>query len=350
MRKTPLWIVMNSYFKFSVVYFLVAQLISVLALSVDGKSIVPVAQAFLSVKGFAIIFVGLLLAVWWQFSASKDKRYSLGDSDKVKSATARQLLVSCLLLTYSTLLFHSAFSSIKASLPSILPFYADPFLAHVDAALHGGQQPWELLHRWEFQPSVAMSELFYIYLWMPSAILFPTILYLVDRDRQRQRRFLTLYICCWIITGNFLALAGMSAGPIYYDQIVSENSFVGLAAALDHSGISSGSIGQAQDFLWTAYATNQQHLGSGISAFPSVHVAVAAVLALYLFERMPQLWLIGISYVLIILYLSVYTGFHYAVDGYASILLVFCVWLYLKRKERAQHPLTGIGRRVSSST
>ena len=74
--------------------------------------------------------------------------------------------------------------------------------------------------------------------------------------------------------------------------------------------------------LWNVYVDHGQAFGSGISAFPSVHVAMAVVTSLYLAERSRWLAPVGIAFVAIILFMSVYSGFHYAIDGYASILVV----------------------------
>ena len=103
-----------------------------------------------------------------------------------------------------------------------------------------------------------------------------------------------------------------------------------LALALEASGLAGGFIGQVQVELWDMYAEGFLALGTGISAFPSVHVAMATVIALYVSER--SVWLIPVAgtYLAAILVLSVHTGFHYAVDGYASIFLVAIAWRWLR--------------------
>ena len=59
-----------------------------------------------------------------------------------------------------------------------------------------------------------------------------------------------------------------------------------------------------------------------------MHVAVAAVFGAYMAERSRWLILPGLAVLAVILYLSVYTGYHYAVDGYASVLAVgFGLWV-----------------------
>jgi len=70
-------------------------------------------------------------------------------------------------------------------------------------------------------------------------------------------------------------------------------------------------------FLWTNYKNSGAQLGGGISAFPSMHVALAAWFALVLRARHVA-WL-GVAYVLGVFAGSIILGWHYAVDGAAGI-------------------------------
>ena len=62
-----------------------------------------------------------------------------------------------------------------------------------------------------------------------------------------------------------------------------------------------------------------------MSAFPSMHVAVATVTALYLAERSRLLGLIGAAFWAVVMFLSVYTGYHYALDGIAATGMVLAL-------------------------
>ena len=61
---------------------------------------------------------------------------------------------------------------------------------------------------------------------------------------------------------------------------------------------------------------------NGISAFPSVHVGLIAMNALFVAERSRMLGRVAWLYVVLIVASSVYLGWHYAIDGYVSILVV----------------------------
>lgn len=230
-----------------------------------------------------------------------------------------------------SLIFAAAFTFVKTSQPYVVPFYADPFFAQIDRALHGGVDPYVLTHQFAaWLPSEAISTLYFM-LWAIPAVFFPLILALSDSDTSRKARFLVLFGFVWIGLGNIAAYLGSSAGPIYYDRLLETARFPGLLTALDASGIAASQIGTVQDGLWQVYFEQAQAIGSGISAFPSVHNAVATLIMLYLFERSKWLAPIGIAFCAAILFCSVHIGWHYAIDGYFSILAVTSVW-WLQRK------------------
>ena len=149
------------------------------------------------------------------------------------------------------------------------------------------------------------------------------------------KRFAILHVVCWVGLGNVLALAFSSVGPVFYDRLLDTDRFAELLLALKTSGIEASRIGAIQANLWTLYIEEGQAVGSGISAFPSVHVGVATVFALYLMERSKWLAPIAILFLAMILFFSVYLGYHYALDGYASIIVIVAAWALLRRRNVA---------------
>ncbi|WP_238364998.1 phosphatase PAP2 family protein [Mesobacterium pallidum] len=230
--------------------------------------------------------------------------------------------------------FTLCFTMVKATLPQAMPFWADPLMADIDRALHLGHDPWALTHALPFAIPPEAAHKIYLSLWLLPSMWLPVFVVLLDRDVARQRRFITLYVLSWVILGNILAWGFMSAGPVYYDRLLGGDTFAGLTAALQSAGITEGRVGYYHDHLWQLYTSGAQDAGSGISAFPSVHVAMATVIALYLFELRRNIWPLSLAIVLLYQFLSVYLGWHYAVDGYASIAAVVALWLVLRRSAR----------------
>jgi hypothetical protein len=236
---------------------------------------------------------------------------------------------------FGCLVFSAAFSLVKTTIPHIVPFYADPMLANLDAALHLGNEPWVLAHKLAPYIPVRGIEILYFDLWLAPALFFPVILAVTDTDTQRTNRYLMLYTFCWIGLGNVVAMMFSSVGPVYFDRLLDAERFAGLTLALENAGLSRSFLGGVQEYLWLQYVENGQSFGSGISAFPSVHVGVATVVAFYLAERSRFLMPVGVVFLAAITFASVYNGWHYAVDGYVSIMLITAAWAVLQRRNVA---------------
>ena len=235
------------------------------------------------------------------------------------------------------LVFSVSFTFMKTSLPYIVPFFADPLFADIDKALHGGVDPWVLTHKLApYIPANAVSTLYFI-IWGLPAAFFPFLLAVTDTDEQRKKTYLILFAFVWIGLGNVIAYSGASVGPIYYDRLLGGDRFADLLGAVQSSGLGDTKIGMVQNGLWHVFSNHSQMVGSGISAFPSVHNGVAALIMFYLFERSKWLGVVGAIFCAAILFCSVYVGWHYAIDGYFSILAVAGAWWGL-RKWNARKP------------
>lgn len=57
-----------------------------------------------------------------------------------------------------------------------------------------------------------------------------------------------------------------------------------------------------------------------------MHVAIATLNAFYLARLNRWLGLAGWAFAIFILFGSIYTGWHYAADGYISMLVVAVIW------------------------
>lgn len=239
-------------------------------------------------------------------------------------------LVLCLV---AILFLHTGFLMVKTSMPSILPYFADPFWAEMDRLMHGGD-PWVWAHevggRWATRNLLPV----YMAIWAAPALFLPLIIVALDGDAARSNRFVILYVFSWVVLGNVFALAGLSAGPVYYDRLLGGDRFAELTVSLAKVGVAGSPIGNLQETLWRLYDEGSPALGGGISAFPSVHVGAATVFGLYLAERSGWFVPISVVFVGIILFLSVFIGYHYAVDGYFSILAVVMLWIWLRRPQK----------------
>jgi hypothetical protein len=217
----------------------------------------------------------------------------------------------------------TAFTTLKISIPYIVPFYADHMLAELDLRLHG-TDPWTWAHGVVPEPVSAVIFAGYGYGWLVQ--WFGTLLFVAFwNDPVRRLRYLWAFALTTILCGTVLATLLSSAGPLFYDQFYGGDRFAGLRTALAHNG-HAASVHAYANYLLRTYETGRPELGGGISAMPSMHVAFATLNALLL-AGFGRRWAIaGWSFAALILFGSVYTGWHYAVDGYLSILVVSLLW------------------------
>lgn len=221
----------------------------------------------------------------------------------------------------------SAFTTIKTNIPNVVNFYADPYLAAIGNYIHGGEL-WKFTHR--VPASVGwLVDILYSRIWF--GIVFGNLLIvaLVERG-PRFLRYVTTMAAVVIVNGTILALAFSSVGPIFYQDFFDNGHFTGLVETI-RSNPFVGDVPLYARYLLQSYQTHSAMLGTGISAMPSVHVSLGVLTAWYLTSLGRTGALIGWALALFTLFGSVYTGWHYALDGYAAMILVSAYWIALSR-------------------
>lgn len=217
----------------------------------------------------------------------------------------------------------TAFTTFKISIPDVVPFYADRMLAQLDLGLHGGD-PWTWAHRIVPEPVSAVIFAAYGYGWHVQ--WFGTLLFAAFWNNPAGRmRYLWAFALTTILCGTVLAAALSSAGPIFHGQFYGGDRFAALQTALAQNGYAA-SVHTYANYLLAVYQSGRPELGGGISAMPSMHVAVATLNAYFLTGFGRRWATAGWSFAALILFSSVYTGWHYAVDGYLSIFVVSLLW------------------------
>jgi membrane-associated phospholipid phosphatase len=93
---------------------------------------------------------------------------------------------------------------------------------------------------------------------------------------------------------------------------------------------------ELQRMLWENYQNNGAAVGSGISAMPSMHVAIAALMALFGWRHSRAAGIALTVYALVVLIGSVHLAWHYALDGYAGALGAWLIWWLVGRWQANQ--------------
>lgn len=220
------------------------------------------------------------------------------------------------------------FSVFKAAIPLIHAFSWDPRFEQWDRWLHGGVAPWELLQPIlgyplvSFLINVCYNGWFFV-LWFACIWQFFTL-----RAPQRRMQFLLSTMLSWILIGSVLATFFSSAGPCYFGRIESGlDPYQPLIAYLHQANESYPLWAlDTQQMLWDGYSLGRLNLGAGISAMPSMHVAIATLLALLGWQTSRRLGIALAAFLLLIMVGSVHLGWHYALDGYVSIACAALIW------------------------
>jgi len=183
---------------------------------------------------------------------------------------------------------------LKSMITTVVPFWADAPLAAIDRAIFVDPAAIAVT----LQPTLAALGLFYA-LW--HAAHLGGILWVLHWRGGNKSHHIVSFMLTWAI-GMALAFAFSSAGPIF--------------TGLYDLALAPASVRKAAEFLWANYQAKGALLGGGISAFPSLHVAIATWFALVLRDRgYPK---IGIAYAIAVFACSVILGWHYVADGVAG--------------------------------
>lgn len=229
-----------------------------------------------------------------------------------------------------------AFTTFKNNIPDIVPFYADVWISETERWLLG-KSPWRYAHQIKSEAWSKFIVDCYIVFW--SLQWFVTVFFVAlwsnSLARTRYLWALALTIC---VIGTVLAILLSSAGPIFYPELYGGPHFVELKSALD-STPPTEVIRKAARYLLTAYQDDAFDFGTGISAMPSVHVAIVVLNAYLLWSINRFIGAIGWAFALLIYYGSIYTGWHYAMDGIVSFLVVSSIWWATGRFVRFQPTL-----------
>lgn len=202
----------------------------------------------------------------------------------------------------------------KSMIPHVAGYWADPTLARLDANIFG-EDPWRLF-RSELLGS--LYSLLYVW-WFP--ITFGTMGVLAFSQRGHGRLFLA-YLLTLILGGTIGQYLLPSAGPMFYEGLGFGQRFHELVATNDPT------FTRFANYLWFHYQRGGADLGTGISAMPSMHIALAVWTTCAARAIWRPLTLPFATYATLLWAASIASGWHYATDGIAGAsIAVGCYYL-----------------------
>ena len=237
-------------------------------------------------------------------------------------------VVGVVIVAALTPFFLSTYGSWKSMIPDLQPFGWDAWISNLDRVLHLGRLPHEWLQPVLGQAPVTRTiDVLYI-LWLP--VNGAVIVWQGWSARLGLRaQFFVTYFLVYILLGTALATALSAGGPCYYGDLVGpQNPYAPLMDYLGRLSAEQPIIAlRVQETLWRNYTEGLNLPFVGISAMPSVHVAVAVLFAILGWRTSRWLGWAFTAYAMVILVGSVHLGWHYAADGYVSVLLVPVLWV-----------------------
>jgi hypothetical protein len=225
----------------------------------------------------------------------------------------------------------SLFLPLKYIIPSEVPFWLDGPLASGERALLGAD-PWLVLDHFMGWATVPLDRLYGLWLPLQTFVLFLVIL---DPPSRAKSRALIAYSLAWLVLGVAAAAALSSAGPLFYDRLFGGGMFAALRETLQARGAWMALA--ESDKMWASLASGRPGFVAGISAAPSMHVAISLWMAFVARVRLPKIAPLAVLYTLLIWIGSVQLGWHYVSDGLAGAIGMAAIWAlagFLERKWR----------------
>lgn len=214
----------------------------------------------------------------------------------------------------------SLFLPLKVAIPHQIPFWMDNALATSERALFGAD-PWLIAQRL-FGFAIRPIDLIYG-LWLPVQLIAVFSVATQPASTAKSRAMIA-YALAWFALGVIAAALFSSAGPIFYDRLLGGDRFQALTQMLRSEG--ARVVLAESDAMWAGSQNAGRSLIAGISAFPSLHVAISLWIWLAARAQAARFAAAALGYFLFVWIASILLGWHYFSDGLAGAAGMMLVW------------------------
>ena len=286
-----------------------------------------------------VMFIGLLFTRFYHIArhVKPERPIPALIADMKHYLSDRRRMAHGLPMVVIMVLFMYVFVQLKANIPVLNPYSWDPAMAALEAKIHFGLQPWQILQPvFGYAPVTFLINVNYNAWFAVMWVVWVYFAFADKADETRTRFFLTFFLA-WIIGGGIMAIYFSSVGPCFFGRLgLSPDPYSDLMTYL--RGVNETYpiwAVQVQDMLWDGF--NGQSSIEGISAMPSMHNGTALLFALagFRISRMAG-WLLSAHAVFIFIG-SVHLAWHYAIDSYVAWALTLALWYGLAPVTRWWH-------------
>ena len=240
---------------------------------------------------------------------------------KAKNITSSFIIIVCISISLAS------FCALKLFIPIITPYSWDPLLIRTDFFLMFKHHPWLVLKN-----KFALSDIpkkVAIFGYVSWFIVNYLVMWwqIVSSNIFARNQFLISWVATWLFMGIVVATIFSSVGPCFYNSFYHDTpEFINIMHESLYNSNKINYFYLIKSSLLNNYQNKQFIPGTGISAFPSLHVAIATINCIAISKKLPKLYLVSVIYILLVTFSCVYSGLHYLIDCIAGALGAVIIW------------------------